>query len=100
MLNPDPEKLPHKQKSLAALAKTLSLRLSQLGIDSEVRRALLDYTDASADQLRLSLDGGWSWETVAAEWKVYRVTHPNAPAAHRAFKCLTLLTAFFFAPKT
>jgi glycosyltransferase involved in cell wall biosynthesis len=100
MLNPDPEKLRHKQKSLAALAKTLSLRLSQLGIDSEVRRALLDYTDASADQLRLSLDGGWSWETVAAEWKVYRVTHPNAPAAHRIFKSLTLLTALFVAPKT
>jgi hypothetical protein len=100
MLNADPVKLRHKQKSLAALVKTLSLRLSQLGIGSEVRRALLDYTDASADQLRLSLDGGWSWETVATEWKIYRVTHPNATAAHRVFKSLTLLTALFAPPKT
>jgi len=100
MLNADPVKLRHKQKSLAALVKTLSLRLSQLGIGSEVRRALLDYTDASADQLRLSLDGGWSWETVATEWKIYRVTHPNATVAYRVFKSLTLLTALFAPPKT
>ncbi|HTB94160.1 MAG TPA: glycosyltransferase [Candidatus Sulfotelmatobacter sp.] len=97
--NPDPQKLRNKQEALATLAETLSLRLAELGINSEVRRALLDYTQASADQLRLSLDGGWSWETAAAEWKVYRVTHPSAPVAHQFFKSLTLLTALFVPPK-
>ena len=99
MWNADPERLRNKQESLAILVETLSLRLAQFGVDSEVRRALLDYTQASAAQLRLSLNGGWSWETVAAEWKIYRVTHPNAPTAHRVFKSLTLLIALFVSPK-
>jgi hypothetical protein len=100
MVNPNPERLRHKQESLATLAKTLSQRLAQLGVAPEVHGALLDYTKASAEQLRLSLDGGWSWETVAAEWKVYRVTHPDAPPAHLIFKSLTMLGALFMAPKS
>ncbi len=99
VLNADPQKLRHKQQSLATLADTLSRRLAQLGIAPDVRRALLDYTEACATQLRLSLDGGWPWETVNAEWKVYRLTHPNAPAAHRVFKALALLTALFVSPR-
>jgi len=42
---------------------------------------------------------GWSWETVATEWKIYRVTHPNATVAYRVFKSLTLLTALFAPPQ-
>ena len=99
MSNAAPEKLRRKQKSLATLAETLSQRLAQLEVDSEVRQALLDYTQACADQLRLSLDGGWPWETVGTEWKLYRVTHPNAPSVHRVFKSLTLLTALFVTPQ-
>jgi hypothetical protein len=99
MLVADPVKLRRKQESLAALAKTLSRRLAQMGIVPELSRALLEYTEASADQLRLGLDGGWPWETVKAEWKVYRVTHPSAPAAHRVFKSLALLGALFLSPK-
>jgi GT2 family glycosyltransferase len=95
----DPVKSRRKQESLAALAKTLSQRLAQMGIDPELSRALLEYTEASADQLRLGLDGGWPWETVKAEWKVYRVTHPSASAAHRAFKSLALLGALFVPPR-
>jgi hypothetical protein len=61
--------------------------------------ALLEYTEASAEQLRLGLDDGWPWETVKAEWKVYRVTRPSAPAAHRVFKSLALLGALFVPPR-
>lgn len=100
MLNADPQKLRHLQQSLAALVQTLAQRMGELGVNRGVRRTLLDYTKASAEQLRLSLDGGWSWETVAAEWKVYRVTHPDAPPAHLVFKTLTLLGALFMAPKS
>ncbi len=99
MLNADPNRLRRKQESLSALAKTLSYRLAQLGIAPQVRRALLDYTEASAAQLRLSLDGGWPWETVDAEWRAYRVTHPYAPAAHRIFKSLALLGALLLPPR-
>ena len=99
VLNADPQRLRRMQKSLATLVNTLSRRLTQLGIEPEVRRALLEFTEACAAQVRLSLDGGWPWETVDAEWKAYRVTHPNAPAAHRAFKSLTLLGALFVSPR-
>jgi hypothetical protein len=100
LLNADPQKLRRMQQSLAVLANTLSQRLAQLGIEPKVRSTLLDYTEACAAQLRLSLDGGWPWETVGTEWKVYRVTRPNAQAAHRAFKSSALLGALFVSPKT
>src|SRR5882724_2596672 len=99
MLVADPVKVRRKQESLAALAKTLSQRLAQMGIALELIRALVEYTEASADQLRLGLDGGWPWETVKAEWKVYRITQPSAPAAHRVFKSLALLGALLVSPK-
>jgi glycosyltransferase involved in cell wall biosynthesis len=98
ILNADPLKLRRKQQALAAVANTLSLRLVQLGVASDVRHALLDYTEACAAQLRLSLDGGWPWETVDTEWKVYRLTHPNASTAHRVFKSLALFGALFVSP--
>src|SRR5258708_2682602 len=91
MLNADSEKLRRKQQSLAILAKTLSRRLAEFGIDQPGRRALLAYTEGSAEQLRLALEGGWSWETVGTEWKVYRVTHPDPPLSHLLFKSLPLL---------
>jgi glycosyltransferase involved in cell wall biosynthesis len=96
----DPAKLRQKQQALAILAKTLSLRLAEFGIDQRVRRSLLAYTEGSAEQLRLAMEGGWSWETVGAEWKVYRVTHPDAPPAHLVFKSLALLGALFMGPKS
>jgi glycosyltransferase involved in cell wall biosynthesis len=95
----DPEKLRRKQKSLAALAKTLSQRLAQLNVEPEVRRALLDHTEAGAAQLRLSLDGGWPWETLDTEWTIYRVEYPDASKLHRIFKFLSLLTALFVPPR-
>jgi glycosyltransferase involved in cell wall biosynthesis len=99
ILNTDPRKVRRKQQALAAVANTLSQRLVQLGVPPDVRHALLDYTEACAAQLRLSLDGGWPWETAETEWKVYRLTHPNAPAAHRVFKSLALLGALFVSPR-
>jgi len=99
MLNADPEKLSRKQRSLAALAKTLSQRLTQLNVEPEVRRALLDYTEASAAQLRLSLEGGWPWETLNTEWTLYRVDYPDTSKAHRVLKLLSLLAALFVPPR-
>ena len=89
-----------KQKSLALLARTLCERLESCGIDARTREATLKYTKANADQLRLMLDGGWSWETARTEWSIYRVTHPEAPFSHRAFKFSTLTGALAMPPKT
>jgi GT2 family glycosyltransferase len=100
LANHDQQKLRRKQQSLAALATTLSQRLTQLGVKPVVRRALIDHTQACADRLRLALDGGWSWDTVRTEWKLYRILHPEARYSHRVFKLLILFGALVTAPTT
>jgi hypothetical protein len=95
----DLEKLRAKQKSLATLASSLMQQLEQRGIEREVCLAVIEYTQGSADQLRLMLDGGWPWETVKTEWKVYEILHPEAPFSHRMFKRMILLAALFVSPK-
>jgi Glycosyl transferase family 2 len=100
MLIADPEKLRRKQKSLTALAKTLSQRLAQLNVEPEVRRVLLEYPEACAMQLRLSLDGGWPWETLDTEWTLYTVEYPDASKTHRILKFLSLLAALLAPPRS
>ena len=95
----EPQKLRHKQKSLATLAKSLSEKLEELGIDRGVRETVVGYTQMSADQLRLVLDGGWPWETVKTEWTLYRILHPDAKFSHRLFKLLMLVGALVTTPR-
>jgi glycosyltransferase involved in cell wall biosynthesis len=95
----DPQKLRRKQKSLATLARSLSQQIEKLGIDPQVCRTVTEYTQASADQLRLGLDGGWSWETARTEWKIYTILYPEAPISHRIFKLTILLAALVSTPK-
>ena len=95
----DPQKLRGKQKSLATLAICLSQRLENLGIDPQVRSSVIEYTQASADQLRLGLDGGWPWETAKTEWKIYAILHPEARFSHRLFKLMILLGALVTSPR-
>ena len=95
----DPQKLRRKQKSLALLASSLSQRLENLGVDAQVRRALTEYTRASADRLRLAIYGGWPWETAKTEWKIYEILHPEARISHRIFKLAILLAALVTTPR-
>jgi hypothetical protein len=95
----DPEKLRHKQKSLAALARTLLQKLQEFDTDPQVSRAVIAYTQACAQQLRLALDGGWPWETAKTEWTLYRVVHPDALLSHRLFKLTTLFAALCTSPR-
>ena len=95
----DPEKLRHKQKALTVLTNSLLQRLAALGIAPDVCRTVTEYTQASADQLRLQLDGGWPWETVAAEWHAYSTVHTDASFSHRLFKLTTLLGALVMPPR-
>ncbi len=95
----DRQKLRRKQKSLAKLAETLSQRLEILGIDPQVRLTVVEYTQSSADQLRLVIDGGWPWETAKTEWKIYEILHPDARFSHRVFKLMILLGALVTTPR-
>jgi hypothetical protein len=62
-------------------------------------RAITERVQADADQLRLMLDGGWPWETVKTEWKIYEVMCPDALLSHRVFKTLSLFAALVVSPK-
>jgi glycosyltransferase involved in cell wall biosynthesis len=95
---PDPQKLRRKQKSLEALVAGLSQALRQQGIAPDIQRALLAYSSACADQIRLLLDGGWPWETFQTEKALYDVNHPDAPVSHRLFKSLVLSMSLFVPP--
>jgi GT2 family glycosyltransferase len=95
----DPQRARKKQRVLAALAQGLKSRLDSLGLDGRVRHALVNVVQAEADQLRLRLDGGWPWETVLAEWLVYRAWHEDASRSHQVFKALTLLPALALPPR-
>lgn len=95
----DPARIRLKQKSLALLAKSLSDQLEHHGIERKAHRKIVEIIQANADQLRLMADGGWSWETVKTEWRMYKVAHPEAAISHRAFKLLTLLAALATPPK-
>jgi glycosyltransferase involved in cell wall biosynthesis len=95
----DSQKLRRKQQSLATLARCLSQKMDEFGIDTKVRRAVIDYTRASANQLRLILDGGWPWETAGTEWTLYRILHPDAAFSHRLFKMGVLLGALVSTPR-
>jgi glycosyltransferase involved in cell wall biosynthesis len=96
----DPQRMRVKQATLAALARSISDRLGELGIDPQVRRLVVEFTQASADQLRLTLDGGWSWETAKTEWRLYALMHPDAPLSHRVFKRLVLFATLALPPKS
>jgi glycosyltransferase involved in cell wall biosynthesis len=89
-----------KQRSLALVARCLDQQLERHGVDGRTRKVILEYTRASAEQLRLALDGGWPWRTAQTEWSVYRVTYPEAPLSHRIFKIATLLGALAVTPNT
>jgi len=99
MASHDLTRLRRKQRALAALAKGLSRRLEELEIKPSVIRELVEFSQISADQLRLILAGGWPWETVDTEWKMYRLLYPDAARSHRVFKFATLLGALFTTPR-
>lgn len=99
MTNTDPDRLRRKQQVIAALAKSLRAELTAMGVEKQALRTIVEVVQAEADQLRLSIDGGWPWETVRTEWTLYRVWHEDAYLAHRIFKSLILSGALLLPPK-
>lgn len=88
-----------KHQSIAELAKHLALRLPETGADEGAIHAVVHAVQVEADQLRLSIDGGFPWETVTTELAMYRLLHSDAPWTHRGFKYATLLPAYVVPPR-
>ena len=55
---------------------------------------MTEVIETEATQLRLMVEGGWPWETVQTELKIYEIMHRQASPAQRGFKYVSLLLAF------
>jgi hypothetical protein len=60
---------------------------------------MLEIVEAESAQLRLKVDGGWSWETFQTERAIYRVQHADASAKSKIFRTLSMLPALALPPR-
>jgi hypothetical protein len=91
--------LRRKQAVLAALASSLSAVLPMRGLSAATVDCIVEIIQAEADQLRLMLDGGSSWQTVRAERKLFEVLHGDASAAQRFFRMISMIPAALLPPR-
>jgi len=95
----DKNRVRRKQESLAHLAEHLTPRLRAVGVGKEVVRSVVQVVKVEADQLLLSIDGGFPWETVITEFAMYRILHERASWAQWIFKCASLLPGLVLPPR-
>jgi glycosyltransferase involved in cell wall biosynthesis len=91
--------LRRKQKVFASLSAELRRALPSYGASPAVSGAILEMLDAEASQLRLQVDGGWSWETYSVETTLFRLQHREVPKRTRAFRALSMLPALLLPPR-
>jgi glycosyltransferase involved in cell wall biosynthesis len=94
------EGIRRKQRILATLARSLREELRRRELPDDIASIVVDWVETEADLLRLTVDGGFPWETERAELRSYGVEHSSAGMAHWLFKCGTLLPACVPPPRT
>ena len=88
-----------KQQVMAGLASLLPTALRAHGASADVAECIVEIIQAEADQMRLMLDGGASWETIKTESKLYEVLHADASPWHRLFRALMMGPALLLPPR-
>lgn len=88
--NGNKDALGRKLRVLTALAKSLNGKLKELKVPGDVAKAIVECVQLEADVLRLELDSGFPWETVATELKVMRVFNSEASAWQHLFSLARL----------
>jgi hypothetical protein len=91
--------LRRKQQVMAELASSLQKALQAQGLPTDVGDGVVEIVQAEADQFRLMLDGGASWETVRAENKLCEVLHDDASKSQKFFRALSMIPAFVLPPR-
>ena len=89
-----------KQRVLAALAQSLQEKLKQNGVRFEIARIVLECVEVEADFLRLVVDSGFPWETVATELRIMRVFHSDASIWQHLFSYTRLVPAAILPSRT
>ncbi|HUL16662.1 MAG TPA: glycosyltransferase [Terriglobales bacterium] len=88
-----------KARSLAALVDALRTALPAAGVPPAAAASVLELVSAEATQLRLQIEGGFSWETYRTERTLYRIQHPVAPWKSSAFRALSMIPALLLPPR-
>jgi glycosyltransferase involved in cell wall biosynthesis len=96
----DKNRIRRKQQSLAHLAEHLTTRLRAAGVGEEIVRGVVQDVQVEADQLRLSVDGGFPWETVSTELRIMRLFHSDASIWQHLFSCVRLIPAVILPAST
>jgi GT2 family glycosyltransferase len=95
----DEESLGNKEAALAELSQQLSRTLKEQGIAPDAQRAITEAVKAEADQARLLAAGGWPWDLVKAEMKLFDVVYEEAGTLRRSLRMAALLPALFMPPR-
>jgi glycosyltransferase involved in cell wall biosynthesis len=91
--------LRRKREIMAGLASSLNRALREYGLPAEVVNCVVEIVQAEADQLGLMLDGGFPWQTVRAENKMFEVLHGDASGAQHLFRALSMIPAYVLPPR-
>lgn len=82
-----------KQRVLAALVEALDNKLTELKVPEEIARTILESVDLESDALRLKLESGFPWETIATEVRILRAFHSDASVWQHLFSLARLVPA-------
>jgi hypothetical protein len=97
---PTQQQLRTRYNLLCGLLKSLPPRLKNIGVSDEAISAFLDFDRTDAARLKLTLEGGWPWDTFGVESASFRQEYRNPDWGYRLFKGFVLLLTLSVPPRT
>lgn len=97
--SPDLSKQQRKLNVLLSLMHTLPPRLAALDVSPDVIDVVIHDIWIQSEQLRLSLFGGWPWETFRVEKAAIRHAYRSMTPGYRLFKMLILASTLVLPPR-
>jgi len=88
-----------KYTALACIVRDLPTRLAAAGIPAEVASILTSSVHLDAERLRLTLGGGWPWQSVRVERESQRQAYGHRTFGYRLFHLAVLGLAGVLPPK-
>jgi glycosyltransferase involved in cell wall biosynthesis len=95
----DPRRRQRRFISVDSLANDLPPRLLAANVTREIIDFLTLPNWIDATRSRLTLDGGWSWETVRVEHRAFHHAYKNASFGYHLFRAAVLAAAAGMPPK-
>jgi len=97
--NQDKIKARRKLSVLEALLLRLPPPLREFAVPEDIIAAVLEPIQIDSCRLRLSLDGGFPWETFRIEKAAYAYSYSKRPLGHRLFSSLILAATLALPPR-